>query len=775
MQRKSTNILSSVTSVTTLAVTFVFGSALWAQEPFGDFGAPAAVEEPLPPAEAVQAPGDAEVKQPAAPADPAKPAEPPPDPAQYSLPIRAVLESDPQTPQQLVRAASVLIDLGEPALARPYVLKLQQASLDDAALADLVRRLGSGPFLKIAGEKALEPVGREFGDRAIVAASQAARDPKRLAQLVEQLGDPAAETQRSAIAALLEAHEFAVPPLLAALNDPSRRALHARAQHALVALRQDAVAPLLAVLDGPDSAAKAVAVESLGRIGAAETTGPLVGLYASPETSAKVRAAAEQAILDLHGKTPTAREAATYLERETRAVLSGQRSLTPNAEGNVEAWIWDTAKRGPVPATLSENQASSRLALHLARRLYELSPQNPRYRRLYLVSMLAAEAYRIGRDNPVPRDKDSAFTNAAAMGVAAVEDALSFALDHGSAAAATIAVQILGEIGDTALLVRGGEPTPLARALSHDDRRLRFAAAQAIVSLMPAAHFAGLSHLKSALVSFATSSGERRALVGFPNVETAGKLAGMVNSLGFDSATATNGRELLLKATHSGDHELILISSRIDRAPLYLVLQDLRNHSHTADTPIIVLAEDDELGELRDGLDDDPLTSVVPRPRDVEGMQYAVDSTLRRAGERIIPPAVREQQAQEALRSIAALSAAAPKIFDFREYEKELSPLLYAPSLGPLAADVIDDFGTHASQQALLAIINRSSQPLASRQAATLAFGESVRRFGVRLTKGEILRQYARYNASELEDEASQELLGAVLDAIELPTRSNGE
>jgi hypothetical protein len=145
------------------------GATLWAQEPFGELGAPAA-EEQLPPADAVQPPGDAAAKQPAAPADPAKPAEPPPDPARYSLPIRAVLESDPQTPEQLVRSASVLIDLGEPALGRSYVLKLQQLSLDEAALGDLVRRLGSGPFLKLAGEKALEPAGREFGDRAIAAA-----------------------------------------------------------------------------------------------------------------------------------------------------------------------------------------------------------------------------------------------------------------------------------------------------------------------------------------------------------------------------------------------------------------------------------------------------------------------------------------------------------------------------------------------------------------------------------------------------------------------------
>jgi CheY-like chemotaxis protein len=583
------------------------------------------------------------------------------------------------------------------------------------------------------------------------------------------------ENQRRALASLLDAHEYAVPPLLSVLNDPARKAAHPLAREALVLLRQDAIEPLLAVLEGPDSAAKVAAVEVLGQMGANQATAPLVALFASPKSTSHLRAAAEQALLNLHGKLPSAREAAAYLEKETRAVLSEERRLPVNADGFVDSWIWDPAKAQLAPAKLSANQARSHKAAQLARLLYELSPSDPQHRRLYLVSTLAAEAYRVGRDNPVPRDQGSVFYAAAGMGVAAVEDALSFALEHGHAAAATVAVQVLGEIGDTALLVRGKTPSPLAQALIHDDARLRFAATQAITGMMPAAHFAGLSYLKKALVAFATLPNERRALVGFPNVETGAKLAGMVNSLDFETETATNGRELLLKAVKAGENELILVSSRIDRAPLYLVLQDLRNHAHTAATPIIVLAEDDELGELREGLDDDPLTSVVLRPRELQAVQYAVESALNRAGERIVPPAVREEQAQRALRSIAALSAAEPKIFDFREYEQDLLPLLYLPSRGPLVAQVIDDLGTHASQQALLAIANRTSQPIQSRQAATLAFGESVRRFGVRLTKDEILRQYDRYNASEFEDAATQELLGAVLDAIELRARISGE
>jgi hypothetical protein len=753
---------------------FAVGASLYAQDPFGAADpAPAAAKQD-PEVEAQDADKNGADTAPPTKAAPA--AEAPPDPSKYSLPVRAIVESDPQSPQQLIRASSVLVDLGEPALAKPYIARLKAAALDDAAMSDLVRRLGSGPFLKIAGAAELAPDGREFADRAIAAVSRAARDPARLQELVNQLGDPSAEVQRQALVDLRSAHEFAVNPLLAVLNDPAKRALHGRAREALVALGDDAIQPLLAVLDGPDSPAKLSAVNVLGRLQATEATPRLAALFVLPSTNETLRRAAEQVLFDAHGKTPNTREATQYLASEIEKTLAGERPLKVNVDGAVDLWVWDAAEKQPIHVTYSIDQARSYLAAGLARRLVELSPANAAHRPLYIVSLLSAEAYRVGLDNEVPRDKGSAFSIAADMSAQDVESALSYALAHDHAAGAAVAAQILGEIGSAELLVRAGaEPSPLAAALTHRDRRLRFAAAQAIVALKPTRPFPGLSHLEAALVYFSTSAGTRKALIGFPNIETARNLAGMVNALGFDTETATNGRELLLKATKSGGNELVLISSRIDRAPLYLVLQDLRNHAHTGQTPMVLLAEDDELGDLRERIKADLLTSAALRPRDLEGMKYAVEQAMRRAGDRIIPPAVRDRQAQQSLVAISELSKAAPKIFDFRADESQLAPLLYVPLLSREAADVLSQFGTHTSQRSLLEIVNRTSQPAPSRQAAALAFGESVHRFGLRLTKNEIVAQYDRYNQSELEDQATQELLAAVLDTIELRSKVDRE
>ncbi len=307
-------------------------------------------------------------------------------------------------------------------------------------------------------------------------------------------------------------------------------------------------------------------------------------------------------------------------------------------------------------------------------------------------------------------------------------------------------------------------------AARSDDRRLRFAAIEAIVKLAPNNHFSGLSYVTDGLVYFATGFGQRRAAVAHPNQSTAQELAGMLNSLGYQSDPVTNGRDLFLTAARSNSYELVVLSSRLDRPETKLLYQELRKDPRTAQTPIVILAEEYELPNLREMIGADLLSSAVFRPRAWRGCRLSWKA-LARAGDRILPAEVRERQAKASLKWMAELQGRAPKLFDFRGHERRLAEALYVPALSPLAADVLSQHGTHFSQQTLLALANRSTQSLLSREAAAAAFGESVRRFGLRLTKYEISQQYARYNESEREDKATQDLLGAILDAIELPTK----
>jgi hypothetical protein len=67
----------------------------------------------------------------------------------------------------------------------------------------------------------------------------------------------------------------------------------------------------------------------------------------------------------------------------------------------------------------------------------------------------------------------------------------------------------------------------------------------------------------------------------------------------------------------------------------------------------------------------------------------------------------------------------------------------------------------------LLEVANQPGLPGAKRLEAVAAFRASVAENGLLLISDEILAQYDRYNASAQADAETQQILGAVLDAIE--------
>ena len=111
-------------------------------------------------------------------------------------------------------------------------------------------------------------------------------------------------------------------------------------------------------------------------------------------------------------------------------------------------------------------------------------------------------------------------------------------------------------------LLHTTEPSPLATAARHPDRRLRLAAVEALLRIHPAQPFAGASHVPEALAFHGLRRPEAAAwLIGSPRIERAQRLVGIMARLGLQADTATTSRELLAKAFRSADYELILVET----------------------------------------------------------------------------------------------------------------------------------------------------------------------------------------------------------------------
>jgi hypothetical protein len=85
---------------------------------------------------------------------------------------------------------------------------------------------------------------------------------------------------------------------------------------------------------------------------------------------------------------------------------------------------------------------------------------------------------------------------------------------------------------------------------------------------------------------------------------------------------------------------------------------------------------------------------------------------------------------------------------------------------------VLGNLNSAASQQALVELASRQTQPLEVRQAAVKAFRRNTQQHGILLRGDEIRRQYDRYNESEDQDRGTQQVLGLILDCIEAPTQA---
>ncbi|HEY2148137.1 MAG TPA: hypothetical protein VGH32_09380, partial [Pirellulales bacterium] len=688
----------------------------------------------------------------------------PPDPA-----VDTIVESKPTTPHGMLQAAISLSALDRPDLAKQFLDQILAAKPDPAALADLARQFGSDTLLQLASNKSLNPQAQRVVDQVFAAAAAERHDPARLSAFVKQLSDPSPERQRDAATALRDAGAAAVPLLLGALADPAQAKAHALAHEVLVSIGQGAVPPLVAAIAAPNSAIQAAAIAALGEIRSQQDIVPyLLVPYLSPKSALEVRQAAGTALKQLVGSLPTKADAVTILSREARSYLKRERPLAGDETDNVAIWQWDPAANTLIAQAYPPARASAFIAARLAADLLTLEPQSIAHRRTYLISLLESAVYRAGIDNPLPTGPGTEYEQAARFGIDAVNDALAEALATGHVAAAKAAAQVLGDSGDVRLLIAGGtKPSPLVQALRSHDRRLRVAAAEAVMKLKPTAPFAGSSYLTDVLADMSGAMGHRRAVIAFPTLQILQELAGMTNSLGFETDTATNGQQLAAAATASPDVELILVSARINHSTAVEVVQQLREDPRTADVPICVMAELDDRAFAEQSFRGIPRVFVELRPPNLAEMKRIAALGGQLAGDRLVPVKLRQQEAVWALDALWALATLPPEIANVRKYESSIERALYLPLTSSHAAAVMARLGTPSSQRALIDLASISSQPIEIRKAAGAAIRQSVRQFGLRLSPSEILIQYDRYNQSAKLDKETQQLLGAMLDVIE--------
>lgn len=734
--------------------------------------------------------------QPQAPADPKKKgaADTADFPMAESIVILQLRESNPKTADQLIRAASAVLDFGRPDECKRYLEKFVASKFPEADLIDLPTKHGTSFFLEISLNAKVQPEGAQVADQVLLAARKFAEDPARLAELVRTLNDPNPEAVGSALTRLDQAGPALVGPLLAALADPSRAAEHPQLYAAMAELRGTTEAPLIGVLAAAPEPQRIVAANVLGQIESRNAVRHLFEPAYAPTTSPPLRAAADRALRKIMGVAPRQHDAEGYLFRQLTQIRNGEHPFQVDPDNNTVVWQWDAAKSAPVARVFPLEDAIRQLNARLATDLYRIRPDHIEYQQLRLLHHLEFAKAMAGIANPLP---PAVLTIAKEAGVDLVADVLAMAMDQRLHAAAIAATEVLGEIGSPQLLASDG-PGVLAKALTHADRRIRLAAALAIVKLKPPTSFAGASHVVEVLGDAVRTAGVNRVLVVDSRLGYGQTIAGLLADQGYYGEIAIGSKEAFRQATSGPDFEMILISDALD-LPVVEMVQLLRRDRRTAFIPIGVMIGTDTVDNLPKVLHDDfraPLyayrdpvgrirtqtmdsiatslqgdrrTRVAPRPHSSESTAFLAQQVRKLGGRELTSREERQFAGQAALAALETL-ASNPETFNrfgvLRE-EASLITALNSPPLSTSAAKVLGMLATPKAQTALVEVCSQPARPIGDREAALAAFQAAVKLRGILLTQQQILGQYERYNLSETLDKPTQDILGAVLDTLE--------
>lgn len=675
--------------------------------------------------------------------------------------IVALQESDPRSPEQLMFAIQVALGFDRLDVVERYAEQLIALMPDDAAKVALHKRFGTSLFVRLGDRERMGDEIAEFANSVITAAGAAARAEDRLRQLAVGAQSDDEATRRAAVLELLKAGQAAAPIVLNAISQASTDVQRGRLETTLVAMGRDAVRPLIGALESDNAAVVTHSANALARLDAKQAIPYLVGLALS-ETHPSA-SAANRALKRMVGVAPTLPEGVLLLRRKIDAMRRGDLPDRPDSENMITVFRWNndanTIEISKLPREVARYDAAAQLSRDLAR----LS-ERPIDQLDSLIVQLQDAQLKAGLDQPLDRES-ALWKRATTTKPEMLETAMIRALDRGWTPAATAAIEAMGESGEVNLLDSpDGRPSPLAEALTHPNRRVRYAAARAIMQLDPKEAYAGSSNLLDALQYFIRATGNSRVLVGHPNTAAGRTVIGLVRAQGYEGASINTGRDVIRFAQQNPDYEVILLSSMLNKPSVGETIDYLRQDPRTAMLPIGVMAHEDAYVETKLLANEDSMTLAMPRFHSVAGA--AIHMARLEALVKDLPPqSSRVIQAEAALRMLLQIASDRDRysFYEIFRLEDALSAAVQQPVLSDAAAAVLAQLGTARAQRLLLTIAQEAGREPGQRLAALAGLRKAVELRGLQMTNREIKAKQRELRNSPLKDELSIRIGDALL------------
>lgn len=677
----------------------------------------------------------------------------------------AVLADHPTSGPDLLAAAIMISRVGRPEFAKILTEQSLTAEGTPETFAAMIEQVGAGRVQAFGLDKRVGEAAAKAAERAWTEAYKYWKEPAVIQAAFEQTMKGSLDEQAAAVQRIRNSGSDAIALLLEKLRSDDEMQKE-QARIILSRLGKYASDAMLATMETADEKTLAAVAGVLGETAGLGDLSPLLIRYYDETLTSETRSAIEKAILAQAGKIPTKQETAETLHQKGLGFYEGRTPLPDSIDGTTSCWILNPETHLPEFSKLPDGDARRFFAANALVDASRLDPENE----TLLLSAIAAEAertlYAAGLDQPVDVEAFKKLFPKAA--VPQFEKALDFAIQTGHPKGGILPAKILGESGDAGLVLGKGTPTVLVRAASCGDRRLRFTALEAVCAINPSEPFPGSSSVTSSLLHFTASKGKRYAVVAIPQLAEAATVGNFLTDGSINILPALTGGDIIRQAKENPDVEFIVAASYIDRPDLRTVAQTLAVDYRTVDIPILIGIEDESRTEQAEhyGLGEkNALVSVLPF--DADSGRWVKQELYRTAAPEQVPPEVRLAQARAAVAMLGKLLANGKNGCSIEDLEPLCARLLRSPVLADEGRGFVLNVKSAAVQNILGNLIGDTQYAPEVRQKNLDLFAAHIKKFGLLLRGPDIKRLYARYNASESEDQTTQKLLSDMLDVLE--------
>lgn len=314
-------------------------------------------------------------------------------------------------------------------------------------------------------------------------------EPKIIAEEIRRLSS----TERGrleAVKRLGNAGEYAIPFMLDAMADSSRKEELPNIIWALPQIGRDAIRPLAAALQTENVDVKIEIIKALGKIGYPQSLAYLRYVVEKDDSTELVKLAEES--IKLIDPAAAKIPAAELFYRLAEDYYYHAESLAPAEDANsANIWFWDTAGNRLVMEKVNKSYFNELMAMRACEWALRADAGFGQAIGLWLASFFKAEATGVSMPGYFGLGHADAMTYATTAGAEYLHQALARAIKDKKAYVALGAVEALATIaGEKSLLYRIGIEQPLVEALSFDDKAVRYSAAIAIAAAGPTQEFA---------------------------------------------------------------------------------------------------------------------------------------------------------------------------------------------------------------------------------------------------------------------------------------------